>query len=635
MATYYIRKTGSDSNAGTSAGAAWLTLGKALGASGIASGDTVYVGAGIYREVVTINMTSAIAETKIIGDVTGAFTGDAGEVRWTGYLTNDQSASSSTTLLNLNGRDFLTFEDIYFQAGNAVIITGTTATSTDIKFLRCAFAVGHRAGNSLITHTTAANVAANWTIDSCIFLCGSSISILFTLTRPATADFDYNIQIKNCLFVAGSNTQIRVDTTGANSFNGGGVSVRNCTVIGGSNFVATAANTSTSIPCTVYNCFICNGATALNANASGQIVENYNCFMSTGSPRTNVTAGANSVSENRPPIFYIGHEFYSVGSALMPFGMPKPESPLLGFGNQASSPTTDILGAARPSGTVQKLAEGTATAGAATTLTDSGAAWGTNVFAGHTIKIISGTGSGQTKNIASNTATVITVDGNWKTNPSTDSVYEVYSGANSSSGTATSGTTTSLTDSNAAWGTNQWAGYTLEIDGGTGSGQSLLVTSNTATALSFATATAPDNTSTYKLYRGTNENTINAGVGCYEYSDSSIKETGTVRTGSNAIRIPGAGYHDFEIPVDASSTTVTIYTRWDSRYSGTKPSMSVLNGGECGVADATDTATGSADTWEQLSLTFTPTSKGIVTIRLVSSSTTPTGNSFWDDFDIS
>ena len=69
MATYYVRKTGSDSNAGTSAGAAWLTIGKALGASGIASGDTVYIGAGVYREAVTVNMTSATAETKVIGDV--------------------------------------------------------------------------------------------------------------------------------------------------------------------------------------------------------------------------------------------------------------------------------------------------------------------------------------------------------------------------------------------------------------------------------------------------------------------------------------------------------------------------------------------------------------------------------------
>ena len=53
MTNYFVRKNGSDAAAGTSAGAAWLTLGKALGAAGIASGDTVYIGAGVYREAVT------------------------------------------------------------------------------------------------------------------------------------------------------------------------------------------------------------------------------------------------------------------------------------------------------------------------------------------------------------------------------------------------------------------------------------------------------------------------------------------------------------------------------------------------------------------------------------------------------
>jgi hypothetical protein len=41
MATYYLRTTGSDGAAGTSVGTAWATFGKALGAAGIASGDTL------------------------------------------------------------------------------------------------------------------------------------------------------------------------------------------------------------------------------------------------------------------------------------------------------------------------------------------------------------------------------------------------------------------------------------------------------------------------------------------------------------------------------------------------------------------------------------------------------------------
>lgn len=632
--TFYIRKIGSDSNFGTTAAAAWLTLGKALGAAGISSGDTVWWGAGVYREgTLTVNMTSATAETKIYGDVDGSHTGDAGEVQFSGYNTNDVTAGNGS--INLNGRDFLTFQDIFFMGANAIMITATVSVSTDIKFTRCLFVVGSTGANNLISHTTAANTAANWVIDSCQFITGGTNGILLTLTRPAGADFNYNIVIKNCIFGIGGGNCISITSTGANVFNGGGVDIRNCSNLSSGNICVTGANTSTTIPAAnVYNCCHFSGGSALNANASGQIVENYNFFVGGATPRTNVTAGANSIAGGTyAPLFFTGHEYWSVGANLMPYGMPKPGSPLLGFGNQASSPTTDLLQAARPSGFVLG-GKGTATAGAAKTLTDTNQTWGTNSFAGYTVKIISGTGSGQTKTIASNTATILTVDGNWKTNPDNTSVYEIYLRAMSSTGTATAGTTTTLTDANAAWGINMWAGYTLTIDTGTGSPQTLTVVSNTATALTFATATAPDNTSTYSLFRGTSVNVINAGVGCYEYGGSAIKETTTVRTGSNAIRIPGAGYNDFVIPVNATATTVTVYGRYDSAYSGTLPSLNIINGTECGVANATATCVGAANAFELLSLTFTPTAAGIITLRLLSRSTTPTGSAFFDDFAI-
>lgn len=68
---------------------------------------------------------------------------------------------------------------------------------------------------------------------------------------------------------------------------------------------------------------------------------------------------------------------------------------------------------------------GTATAGGSTTLTDSGAAWTVNQWAGGTITITSGTGAGQSKPIASNTATVITVATPWPIQPNATSRYEL------------------------------------------------------------------------------------------------------------------------------------------------------------------------------------------------------------------
>jgi hypothetical protein len=70
---------------------------------------------------------------------------------------------------------------------------------------------------------------------------------------------------------------------------------------------------------------------------------------------------------------------------------------------------------------------GTATAGGAATLTDSGAVFQTtsNGLAGVPVCIVSGTGAGQERIIQSNTGTVLTVSAAWATNPDSTSVYLV------------------------------------------------------------------------------------------------------------------------------------------------------------------------------------------------------------------
>ena len=68
---------------------------------------------------------------------------------------------------------------------------------------------------------------------------------------------------------------------------------------------------------------------------------------------------------------------------------------------------------------------GTATAGGSLTLTDTAKAWTTNAQANRAVVISSGTGAGQHRNIASNTATVLTVDSAWTTNPDATSVYKI------------------------------------------------------------------------------------------------------------------------------------------------------------------------------------------------------------------
>lgn len=76
---------------------------------------------------------------------------------------------------------------------------------------------------------------------------------------------------------------------------------------------------------------------------------------------------------------------------------------------------------------------GKATAGASTTITDTGSGqyggtWTTDMWAGYYVRIIRGTGQGQVRVVSSNTATAITVTVAWDINPDTTSEYYVYGG---------------------------------------------------------------------------------------------------------------------------------------------------------------------------------------------------------------
>jgi hypothetical protein len=79
---------------------------------------------------------------------------------------------------------------------------------------------------------------------------------------------------------------------------------------------------------------------------------------------------------------------------------------------------------------------GTASAGSTTTLTDSTKDWSkdafgnpiTNRWKGRVVKITGGTGVGQERIIASNTATALTVATKWTTAPDATSVYQIVDG---------------------------------------------------------------------------------------------------------------------------------------------------------------------------------------------------------------
>lgn len=82
-----------------------------------------------------------------------------------------------------------------------------------------------------------------------------------------------------------------------------------------------------------------------------------------------------------------------------------------------------------------QLPTGTATSGAAGSITDSAQSWPVNQYANMDVVILSGTGAGQRRRVASNTATALTLSGsvtgnsntgNWSTNPDATSVYQLW-----------------------------------------------------------------------------------------------------------------------------------------------------------------------------------------------------------------
>lgn len=89
------------------------------------------------------------------------------------------------------------------------------------------------------------------------------------------------------------------------------------------------------------------------------------------------------------------------------------------YNDQMGTVTGDFLRVTR------LLSETTATSGAATTITNSGATWTTDQFKNFTITIIKGIGAGQVRTISSNTSTVITVSASWTTNPTSASIFVV------------------------------------------------------------------------------------------------------------------------------------------------------------------------------------------------------------------
>ncbi len=110
------------------------------------------------------------------------------------------------------------------------------------------------------------------------------------------------------------------------------------------------------------------------------------------------------------------------------------------------------------------------------------------------------------------------------------------------------------------------------------------------------------------------------------------QEKATTRTGPNAFGFEGDGIWTWKVPANGGSLlTITAYVRYDSDYSAAlKPKITLYNYGINSFAQMT----GVADTWEKLTVSGTPSGKGVLFLKVEGFSTAVGAKYFVDDIQV-
>ena len=318
MATYYVRSGGSDGNTGLGAGTgqAWATIGKALGATGITGGDTLYIAAGTYREVVTIGGTYSSA-TYIYGDPTSSlFSGvTAGEVRITS--SGSDNTVSTSFALTATSKNNLNFRDLIIGGMNIT-------TSSDMTIERCLL-FSTSATTQAFVFTNNSNVNYNTTIKQSI-ITGTVAGIEYKYAN-FSAPWTAGLYISDC-FITGQNAVLMNNIGSFQLYPAGSILIYNTVLIGyipyrQSNGFQTGTSSGNNIK--IYNSVIyATGTYAFQIDQNATIDENYNRIYGVNT-RSSVAQGANTTVASWP-----GLEFGQ--SLLQGYG------PLQIFGNTFNSP---------------------------------------------------------------------------------------------------------------------------------------------------------------------------------------------------------------------------------------------------------------------------------------------------------
>jgi len=335
MAIYYVRPDGNNGNTGlgSTTGLAWQTIQKALGATGIGSGDTVYIAPGLYGEQVTIGGTYS-ATTYITGDPTASqFAGvSAGRVQ-IGAFSNLGTApiytGNTITGTSKNNLYFSSIEFLLSCASNFNLGGIVFATSQNLTFDKCLFQGHNVGGYHLLNFSPPTSTALNLTIKNCVFNSYAQTVAYQIVINGQSAAGDTS-SITNTVFMNGY--------TGI-YFSNLILSVTNCTFL----YMSTAGIQQLGTPAlTVKNCLfnLCVTGAAFTSSVSG--TQTFCRYVSCATSFTNAPASATSSVVGTGGFDNL-YALLTGSNPLQPFSSFL-GSPNAGFGTATGAPVTDMYG---------------------------------------------------------------------------------------------------------------------------------------------------------------------------------------------------------------------------------------------------------------------------------------------------
>jgi hypothetical protein len=351
MATYYVRVDGNDTNAGTgpATNQAWQTITKAVGATGVGVGDTVYIAPGIYRGNFTANFTNPANEGQritIAGNPTASlFTGvNAGPVILTNYLTDNVSFTLGD-IFSIS-KNFVTIQDMIFYGWTPTpspfYRPFSAPAASALKLYRCLFGVLSSNAQKAPVLVTINAGSTGLVMDKCVVLNGG-----FAVGATShSGAWDSQTVITDNIFINnntnGNNSEC-ISLYGGTSGQFGGIKIVN-NYMQGVYGVRMYNAMSTSFPSVIQNCYIEASTTAIQSDVanSAAMAQTYN-ILNAPTSVTNIGASATSKTNAFNPINasmskiqgWADYPFISALSSL---------NAGVSAGINTNSPATDIYG---------------------------------------------------------------------------------------------------------------------------------------------------------------------------------------------------------------------------------------------------------------------------------------------------